>query len=77
MKNLDVYVPISMWEQQTHNMKEHIVKLLEKQEQDIINYMNTYMTQEERDRHSENIMWFVLKPQSVAAQLDLIGMANG
>lgn len=58
-------------------MKEQILKLLEKQEQDIINYMNTYMTQEERDKHGENIMWFVLKPQSVAARLDLIEMANG
>lgn len=58
-------------------MKEQILKLLEKQEQDIINYMNTYMAQEERDKHGENIMWFILKPQSVAAQLDLIKMANG
>ena len=58
-------------------MKEQILKLLEKQEQDIVNYLNTYMTQEERDRHGENIMWFILKPQSVAAQLDLIEMANG
>ena len=58
-------------------MKEQILKLLEKQEQDIINYMNTYMTQEERDKHGENIMWFILKPQSVAAWLDLVEMADG
>jgi hypothetical protein len=50
--------------------------MLEKQEQDIVNYMNTYMTQGERDRHGDNIWFYLLKPQSVKARLDLIEMAN-
>jgi len=58
-------------------MKEEILKLLDKQEQDIVNYMNTYMTQAERDRHGDNIWFFLLKSQSVKARLDLIEMVNG
>lgn len=58
-------------------MKEEILKLLDKQEQDIVNYMNTYMAQEERDRHGDNIWFFLLKSKSVKAMLDLIEMANG
>jgi len=57
-------------------IRDEIIKMLEKQEQDIVNYMNTYMTQGERDRHGDNIWFYLLKPQSVKARLDLIEMAN-
>lgn len=54
-----------------------ILRLIDKQEEDVTNYINEYMTQEERDRHGSNICSFLLKSQSVEALVGLMQMADG
>lgn len=54
-----------------------ILRLIDKQEEDVTNYINEYMTQEERDMHGSNICSFLLKSQSVEALVGLMQMADG
>jgi hypothetical protein len=58
-------------------MKELIEQILKKQESNVVFYMNTYMTQEERDRHGSNIWNLLAKPEPTIAWLELNEMANG
>ena len=54
-----------------------IEEMLNKQEEDIINYMNTVMTQTERNRHGDNIWGYLLRAQGTLAEIRLEMMADG
>ena len=51
--------------------------LLNKQEENIVNYMNKFMTQEERNRHGDNICNYLLSSMGTLAEIRLRMMADG
>lgn len=55
---------------------DEIEKKLNEQEESIVNYMNEYMTQEERDRHGDNIWGYLKKGKGVVAELNLFLMSK-
>lgn len=52
-------------------------KMLEEQEDKVVGYMNMYMTQEERNRHGDNIWGFLVRSQGVISEISLEMMADG
>ena len=50
---------------------------LDKQYKDIINYMNEFMTQEERNLHGDNIASYLIQSPSLLARIKLELMAKG
>lgn len=52
-------------------------KMLNKQEEDVVNYMNDFMTQPERNRHGDHIWGFLLRSQATLAKIRLEMMADG
>jgi hypothetical protein len=56
--------------------QSHFKEILDKQEKDITDYMNEYMTQEELNRHGDNIWYMLAKSQSSLAFFQLKLMAN-
>lgn len=57
-------------------VKAHFSEVLTKQETNVANYMNNYMTQEERNQHGDNIMYMLEKANSSLAFFELKLMAN-
>ena len=51
--------------------------MLNKQEEDIIDYMNESMTQDERNRHGDNIWNYLLRVQGTLAKIRLEMIADG
>ena len=54
----------------------HFTEALDKQEKDVTDYMNKYMTQEERNQHGDNIWNMLVRAKSSLAFLELKLMAN-
>jgi hypothetical protein len=52
-------------------------KKLDEQEDKVVEYMNKYMTQEERNRHGDNIWGFLVRSQGVISEISLEMMADG
>ena len=52
-------------------------KKLDEQEDRVVEYMNKYMTQEERNRHGDNIWGFLVRSQGLISQISLEMMADG
>lgn len=52
-------------------------KMLNKQEEDVVNYMNESMTQTERNRHGDNIWSYLLRAQGALAEIRLEMIADG
>lgn len=52
-------------------------KMLNKQEEDVVNYMNESMTQTERNKHGENIWGYLLRAQGALAEIRLEMIADG
>ena len=52
-------------------------RMLNKQEEDIIDYMNESMTQDERNRHGDNIWNYLLRVQGTLAKIRLEMIADG
>jgi hypothetical protein len=50
---------------------------LEAQEHRIISYVNKYMTQEERDKHGNNIWSYLVRPESIESLIRLRIIADG
>jgi len=50
---------------------------LDEQEDNVVEYMNKYMTQEERDRHGDNIWGLLVRSQGLISQISLEMMADG
>ena len=50
---------------------------LNKQNQELVDYMNKYMTQEERNKHGDNISSFLQKPDALKSWISLKMMADG
>jgi hypothetical protein len=50
---------------------------LDEQEDKVVEYMNKYMTQEERNRHVDNIWGFLVRSQGVISEISLEMMADG
>ena len=51
--------------------------MLNKQEEDIVNYMNECMTQTERNRHGENIWWYLLRAKGTLAEIKMEMLVDG
>lgn len=64
---------------QTHNKNtsdvDSIFNLLEnmlnKQEEHVLNYMNESMTQDERNRHGDNIWGYLIRAKGVIAEIKM------
>lgn len=54
----------------------HFTEVLDKQEKDITDYMNEYMTQEERNQHGDNIWNMLVRAKPSLAFFELKLMAN-
>lgn len=54
-----------------------VKKMLDKQENDVVEYMNKYMTQDERNRHGDNIWGFLVKSDALISIIELKMMAKG
>ena len=54
----------------------HFTEVLDKQEKDVIDYMNNCMTQEERNRHGDNIWNMLVRAKPSLAFFELKLMAN-
>ena len=52
-------------------------KKLDEQEDKVVEYMNKYMTQEERNRHGDNIWGILVRSQGVISEISLEMMADG
>jgi hypothetical protein len=50
---------------------------LDEQEDKVVEYMNKYTTQEERDRHGDNIWGLLVRSQGLISQISLEMMADG
>ncbi len=50
---------------------------LDEQEDKVVEYMNNYMTQEERNRHGDNIWGLLVRSQGLISQIRLEMMADG
>jgi hypothetical protein len=50
---------------------------LDEQENKVVEYMNKYMTQEERNRHGDNIWGLLVRSQGLISQISLEMMADG
>ena len=56
---------------------ESFKKLLIEQENNIVEYMNKYMTQEERNKHGDNIWGFLARADGALAKIRMEMMADG
>ncbi len=54
-----------------------IEEKLNQQNDDLLDYMNKHMTQEERNRHGDNIYSYLLKYKSLKSWINMNLMANG
>ena len=52
-------------------------KMLNKQEEDIVNYMNECMTQTERNRHGENNWLYLLRAKCTLAEIKMEMLVDG
>jgi len=52
-------------------IRDHFLQQLEKQQQDIIFYINECMTQEERNNHGDNLWNLIIRPEPSLALLEL------
>jgi hypothetical protein len=50
---------------------------LDEQEDKVVEYMNKYMTQEERNRHGDNIWGLLVRSQGLISQISLEMIADG
>jgi len=50
---------------------------LDEQEDKVVEYMNKYMTQEERDKHGDNIWGLLVRSQGLISQISLEMMSDG
>jgi len=50
---------------------------LDEQEDKVVEYMNKYMTQEERNRHGDNIWGLLVRSPGLISQISLEMMADG
>lgn len=58
-------------------IQDHFLQELEKQQKDIIFYINECMTQEERNLHGDNLWNLIIRPEPSFALLELKLMAYG
>lgn len=56
-------------------IRDHFLQQLEKQQKDIIFYINECMTQEERNKHGDNLWNLIIRPEPSLALLELKLMA--
>jgi hypothetical protein len=52
-------------------------KKLDEHENKIVEYMNTYMTQKERNRHGDNIWGLIAQSHSLISQISLEMLGDG
>lgn len=56
-------------------IKDHFLQELDKQQEDILSYINKYMTQDERNRHADNLWNLIVRSGPSLAFLNLKLMA--
>ncbi len=66
-----------MKEKEKEIILDEIEKHLDDQEESIVRYMNEFMTQEERDRHGDNIWGYLKKGKGIVAEVNLYLMSKG
>lgn len=63
----------------SHNVSvilDTITSVLADQETNLSNYINRFMTQEERDRHGDNIMGYLCSPSGISSTININLMAR-